>query len=253
MDHDDKPLEIVGKGATATIYRDGDRAIKRYENASLASVEREAALQSFAHKAGLPVPKVLGIRQTGEKTIFLDMAYVAGAPLVRPNMDQDAQFRVLRTLVELQCKVHAVSAEGLPKQTERLAGRIQRSPYLDEPLKARLLARLRKLDDGSARLCHGDFHPLNVLDDGHQLWIIDWVDATAGSPLADACRSYLIIKQYLAYAAELYLRLFCEASGAIPEQVLDWLPIVAAARLPESMEPPARDFLKALAAECPPV
>ncbi|HML48093.1 MAG TPA: aminoglycoside phosphotransferase family protein [Clostridia bacterium] len=251
MDHCEKPLEVVGKGATATIYRDGGRAIKRYENESLASVEREAEMQSFAHAAGLPVPKVWSVRKAGERAILLEMDYVPGAPLLRTDMDRDAQILAFRALVGLQCKVHAVSAEGLLKQSERLAWRIQRSPDLDESLKARLLVRLRQLDDGSARLCHGDFHPLNVLDDGHRLWIIDWVDATAGSPLADACRSYLIIKQYQAPAAETYLQLFCEASGAIPERVLDWLPVLAAARLSESMDPPARDFLKALAAECP--
>jgi len=243
MDHLDTPLEIVGKGATATIFRDGDRAIKRYENATLEAVEREAGLQSFAHAAGLPVPAVYGVRKTGEKTVELEMDYVPGQPLLHPRMDRDARLQAIRSLAELQCKVHAVSGEGLPRQADCLAWKIEHGHDLDKALKERLLARLRCLDDGSARLCHGDFHPLNVLDDGRRLWIIDWVDATAGSPLADACRSYLIFKQYMGRSAGIYLRLFCEASGAAPERVLDWLPVVAAARLSERMEGRARRIL----------
>ena len=252
MDLHGKPLEIIGKGATATIYRDGDRAIKRYENASLASVEQEAALQSFAHAAGLPVPEVWGVRKADGQVVLLEMAYIPGEPIMNPNMDQTKMPQALHTLVKLQRKVHAVSAEGLPRQSERLTWRIQRNPELSETVKDRLLARLRGLGDGSACLCHGDYHPLNVIDDGRQLWIIDWVNATSGSPLADACRSYLMLTQYMAQLGEMYLRLFCEVSGADPKRVLDWLPIMAADRMLETEEPTARDHLKTLATECPP-
>jgi len=45
-------------------------------------------------------------------------------------------------------------------------------------------AALRELPDGEA-LCHGDFHPRNVIVDGDELTIIDWVDASSGPPAAD--------------------------------------------------------------------
>ena len=40
--------------------------------------------------------------------------------------------------------------------------------------KEKLLALLRRLDDGARQICHGDFHPRNILLDGKKHWIIDW-------------------------------------------------------------------------------
>jgi Phosphotransferase enzyme family len=44
------------------------------------------------------------------------------------------------------------------------------------------------------RLCHGDFHPLNVLGEASQPFVIDWPDACRGDPTGDVCRSYLLLK-----------------------------------------------------------
>ena len=92
------------------------------------------------------------------------------------------------------------------------------------------------MDKGTTNLCHGDFHPFNILYDGQKHWIIDWVDAAAGNPPADACRSYIIFKQYLNRMSGIYLRAFCKESGVSQEDVLAWLPVIAAARLNENMD-----------------
>lgn len=59
------------------------------------------------------------------------------------------------------------------------------------PMTAAERAALRELPDGEA-LCHGDFHPRNVIVDGDELTIIDWVDASSGPPAADLARSAII-------------------------------------------------------------
>jgi hypothetical protein len=46
----------------------------------------------------------------------------------------------------------------------RLAANIARVNVLDEPRKQVLLTRLADMPEGD-RLCHGDFHPINVLDE----------------------------------------------------------------------------------------
>jgi tRNA A-37 threonylcarbamoyl transferase component Bud32 len=119
-------------------------------------------------------------------------------------------------------------------------------PKMDKDERRNTIAQI---DDKSECLCHGDFHPLNILYDGNKHWIIDWVDATAGNPLADACRTYLIFKQYLSRSAGIYLKLFCAEAGAKTNDVLVWLPIVAAARLNENLDEQARSWLLALVQE----
>ncbi len=236
-------LEIVGQGATTTIYRDGDKAIKLYVNAPHDEADNEANRQQFAYDAGLPVPAVFGVRRHDETMTALEMEYINGKPILSPGMDKDERRSAIQTLARLQCIVHSVHADGLPRQVDRLAWKIGRTSHLDSTQKDRLLLLLKKLDDGSVNLCHGDFHPLNILYDGIKHWIIDWVDATAGNPLADACRTYLIFKQHMSRSAGIYLKLFCKEAGVKQDDVLAWLPVVAAARLVENMDAANRAWL----------
>ena len=242
-------FEVIGQGATTKIYRDGRTAIKLYINAPADEVDNEAERQRFAFNAGLPVPAVYGVRKLDSNTVALDMAYIDGKPLMQPKMDKDERKEAIHTLVKLQCEVHKVHAGSLPKQKERLAWKIKRSASLTDSMKENLLSLLARLDNGSAMLCHGDFHPLNILYDGNKHWFIDWVDATSGNPLADACRTYLIFKQHMNRSAGIYLRAFCKESQSKQADVLVWQPIIAAARLSENMDDKAKSWLLGLVQE----
>ena len=59
--------------------------------------------------------------------------------------------------------------------------------------KKELLDTILDMPDGD-RLCHGDFHPLNILGNTFDPLIIDWLDAGRGDPAADVCRSYLLLE-----------------------------------------------------------
>ena len=238
-------LPIVGEGATTKIYRDGDRAIKLYRDADIREVEAEAARQSYAARQGLPVPEVYGVRRVGEG-IALDMAYIPGWPLMTEGMGHGEVPAALRILVELQRMVHACAAGVFPSQRNKLAGDIAGNRCIRNETRQSLLARLDELcarDAAPPCLCHGDFHPLNVLYDGATHWIVDWVDATSGSAAADACRTLIIFEEYIPGLSSVYLQLFTEASGIPETDVLDWRPVVAAARMAERMDDGNREVL----------
>ncbi len=242
-------LEVIGQGATTKIYRNGNTAIKLYVNAPHDEADNEAARQRFAREAGLPVPVVYGVRKLSDNTVALDMEYINGQPLMRPGMDKDDRKNAVHTMVMLQRDIHKVHAGGLPKLTDRLKWKIGTTQYLDEPQKSSLLVLLKQLNNDSDNLCHGDFHPLNILYDGSKHWIIDWVDAAAGDRLADACRTYLLFKQHISRSAALYLRSFCRETNTKQEDVLAWLPIITAARLKENMDNKSRLWLLAIIQE----
>jgi len=105
---------------------------------------------------------------------------------------------------------------------------------LDEPRKQILLNGLRDMPDGD-RLCHGDFHPMNVLGDASQHIVIDWPNACRGDPAADVCRSYLLLRLHAGEVAQPYLDAYCRVSSVPRETILDWLPYIAAARLWEDV------------------
>jgi aminoglycoside phosphotransferase (APT) family kinase protein len=67
---------------------------------------------------------------------------------------------------------------------------------LDRPELAQALASAEALADramdGPHVVCHGDFHPLNVLVDGDRTSVIDWTDAGLGPREADVARTALL-------------------------------------------------------------
>jgi aminoglycoside phosphotransferase (APT) family kinase protein len=115
-------------------------------------------------------------------------------------------------------------------------------------LKEGLRGLIDALPDGD-RLCHGDFHPANVLLTASGPVVIDWVDATRGHPLADVARTLVILRlgrpqirvPRLVIAAVryalvgVYQRRYASRSPVDWAEVRRWLAVVAAARLCEGV------------------
>ena len=113
----------------------------------------------------------------------------------------------LQSLVRLHARIHGQTARQLGSLKSRLATNIAGTGLLDEPLKQILLGRLADMPDGD-RLCHGDFHPVNVLGQNSLPMVIDWPDVCRGDPAADVCRSYLLLKLHAEDIAEPYLNAY---------------------------------------------
>jgi aminoglycoside phosphotransferase (APT) family kinase protein len=120
---------------------------------------------------------------------------------------------------------------------------------LPEPQRRVLLERLNRLPHGEA-LCHGDLHPLNVILAGDGPVVIDWVDASAGNPLADVARTTVLVTlgelppgfwARLFVAAfrrrfhAVYLRRYFAGQPEARSEYQLWLPIMSAARLSEGI------------------
>jgi aminoglycoside phosphotransferase (APT) family kinase protein len=118
----------------------------------------------------------------------------------------------LQTLARLHARIHGQPARQLGSLKSKLATNIAGTGLLDEPLKQILLGRLADMPDGD-RLCHGDFHPVNVLGRNSRPMVIDWPDACCGDPAVDVCRSYLLLTLHAEDIAEPYLDAYCSISN----------------------------------------
>jgi aminoglycoside phosphotransferase (APT) family kinase protein len=74
-----------------------------------------------------------------------------------------------------------------------LGSAIRRAEALPAHLKQAALQALERLPGGDA-LCHGDFHPDNVIMLPRGPVIIDWIAATSGNPLGDVARTSLLLR-----------------------------------------------------------
>jgi aminoglycoside phosphotransferase (APT) family kinase protein len=76
---------------------------------------------------------------------------------------------------------------SLPHRVAAELGDDELSSALDRASRLRPIATA-----GTTVVCHGDFHPLNVVVDGARASVIDWTDAGLGPREADVSRTLLL-------------------------------------------------------------
>jgi hypothetical protein len=224
---------LLAAGNVAEIFEWGSRVVKLYRSPARKSTAfREAAIHAAVEAMGLPIPAVWGVQEVGGRwgIIFDRIKERSFAERMRENPSVIPE--CLETLARLHARIHSQPARQLGSLKSRLATNI--AGFLDQPRKQILLGRLADMPEGD-RLCHGDFHPINVLGQNSLPMVIDWPDACCGDPAADVCRSYLLLKLHAEDLAEPYLDAYCSISNTPRASILDWLPYVAAARLAEDV------------------
>lgn len=215
----------IGTGRVAEVYADGDDVLKLYAaGIGPEQAEREAVVLAALLSTSLVVPKALGVIEIQGRW-GLRMTRMAGAPLALAEGSASI-------LADLHYAVHSHSITSLPLLKPRLADRISRAVQLGDEERRALLGRLDVLNDGS-NLCHGDFHPANIMVGEAGPAIIDWLDASSGPAAADVARTYLLAKHHFAALAKPYLDAYVARSTLERESVMSWLPVLAAARLTE--------------------
>lgn len=244
---------LIGKGRTAEIYAWGeDQALKLYhQGISLPGVELEATAGRLIFEAGLPSPKVEGtVEVEGQPGIIFER--VSGPTMLALFSRQPwLIFRSARQFAELQAAVHSHESGELPDQREKIKRRFERIPQFSAETRQKLLALLDSLPGGTT-ICHGDFHPDNILISPRGPVVIDWMDATRGNRLYDAARtSYLLSRAALPPGTGLarrllinlfrktfhflYLRRYRQLKPFSNQEFARWGIIVAAARLTEGI------------------
>lgn len=238
---------LLGSGKEAEVFAAGELVLKLYRSpASKSSAFREAAILAIVEASGLPAPTVLGVRQVDGRW-GLEMTRAAGVPLGDIMLlDPSSVTASIDEMVKLHRRIHGLPGAGLTSLRQRLSNNIGRAGALLGPARqARLLDALAALPEGD-RLCHGDFHPWNILQSGEQATIVDWLDASSGAPAADVCRSYVLMHPARPDLAASYVAAYVATGGATSEEIFAWLPVVAAARLAENV-PDETDGLMAMA------
>lgn len=96
-------------------------------------------------------------------------------------------------LAELHKSIQQKVDFKLPNCKTRLKDNISKTELLQDDVKTRLYKYIDELEEDNI-LCHGDFHPDNVLITKDGEIIIDWMTATQGNPLADIARTSVMFK-----------------------------------------------------------
>ena len=234
---------IIAVRPGKTVYRDGDKCIKVFDqNYSKAGILNEALNQARIEETNLNIPKIIEVTSIDGKWAIIE-EFIEGksiAQLMEENPDKFDEY--LEKFVDIQMEIHSQKAPLLNKLKDKMNRKISEAD-LDATTRYELHTRLEGMPKHN-KVCHGDLDPSNVIiaNDG-TAYIIDWAHATQGNASADVARTYLLYclegKEDI---AKKYMEVFCKKSDTARQYIQKWLPIVAASQSVKGKEK-EREFL----------
>lgn len=228
----------VGQGKTADVFTWGDNEIvKLFKKGYPANlIENEAYRSQKVYELGLPVPAFAGsVEIEGRSGLVFERVRgeILGKLMIAnpTNITKYAQI-----MAELHFEMHKHAVPSFPFYGDQMASAIKAHKILVPEEKVSLLEELHRRAEGNI-LCHGDFHPYNILISARGPVIIDWGNAGRGNQVSDAGLTSLGLKigklpeyeskvavlescrqgLYQVYFAE-YLRL----SSLAPDDLANW-------------------------------
>ena len=245
--------QLIGQGRTAEIFTWGEGQVLKLLRDGFPDqlIEDEARIARIISATGLEAPAVGDLVEVENRKGLIYQRVEGPSMLQILSAKPWKLFNLAGQFAALHAGIHQRQGPNLPGQKAQTAWAIQAAPGLPDPTKQRLLTSLDQVP-GETAVCHGDYHPGNILMSGGGPVIIDWSTATSGDPLADIARTSLILRSPIlppginAFEGVLlntlrrlfnyaYLRAYTRIRPYQPDRLEAWMPLVAAARLNEKI------------------
>jgi uncharacterized protein (TIGR02172 family) len=252
----------LAEGRMAEVFEYGDgRVLKLFRTeASQWDLDHEVHNTRTVRAAGFDAPYIYDVIEVDSRPGIV-FERIDGPSMLALLMQDPARIEEFAcVLAEVHARLHTYQGAGLRSQRQKILYRINHASALTQADRHELVRRVAALPDGTA-VCHGDFHPDNVLISTSGPRVIDWLDATSGSALADVARSVLILdcamhdprqfidgmsnRDVLESFRDTYLARYVEVSSVDLDALRVWLPPLAAVRLGEGIVE-ERDYLLSL-------
>jgi uncharacterized protein (TIGR02172 family) len=188
---------LLDRGFTSDVYEWGDEQILKlfHGGTDPLKAEREFVATRAVHALGLPAPDAFEmVELDGRRGIVMER--IRGVSMLQYVQSRPWRLKwAVRELAALHVRVNSCTApDSLLKQRERIAAKLSGAQHLSPEERQQLLDRLQALPDGDA-LCHGDFHPANIMCTRQGPVIIDWETASRGRPAGDAACTLLLMQR----------------------------------------------------------
>lgn len=244
-----RELKKIATGGQAEIFALADgrilRLMLRKEDKFLVDYEYQSL--KIVKESGLFVPEVF-------ETVIVDdrpgliMERIYGPTLI--SLFQKNPLLLISKTKELS-KIHIIlnkikAPEKLIPLKSRIRNLADKSTYIDPACKNFVFTILDQLPDGD-KLCHGDFHPGNIIVQNGNPYIIDWCGATKAAAVADIAHTYLLfsnvpripgtsilsytfLKLAGLFSASIYFKTYTKSMKIDMNQFSKWLLVIAAER-----------------------
>jgi Ser/Thr protein kinase RdoA (MazF antagonist) len=188
--------EPIAVGRTAEVYPYGEGKVLKlfFSTTPQEWIDKEVDIGQYIQATELPVPKVYERVRTNDREGVVYERIEGPSLLNELAVKPWNVARYARMLAELHGQVHKVQApKNLETQRAWATGGIPDSEKISKELKANVLQLLESLPDGN-QLCHGDFHPGNIIITQRGPVIIDWMTVSKGVASGDMARTLTILE-----------------------------------------------------------
>lgn len=165
-------------------------------NVDLELIENEEINTKEAFEKGISQVECFGHVKIGDRYGIL-IARVPGKTLIalvgsRPITLLQAP----RIMAEQQIKMHHAHTTKIRSYKEIVLRALDLEPlhFLSEEEKNKAIQKISNLPDGDSIL-HFDYHPDNIMSDGKNITIIDWMTAAKGVPAADVAATLFLLNE----------------------------------------------------------
>lgn len=189
-------MKLIGRGHTAEIYEyEEGKICKLFFNWNTEeAVNRECHNAMVIQKCVQAVPRCYGIiEQDGRKGIIYEQ--IKGKPLIEKYFEDGDGVFMLETLTEMQESILACHTKEVMSNKDFCAALVKHA-CLAKGLEVNEdeMKKIAELPDGDS-LCHGDFHPFNVMvTKENKAYAIDFMNLCRGPREYDIARTYYLIR-----------------------------------------------------------
>lgn len=184
----------IGIGREAEIFiLNHEWVVKLFYSRTAEQIKNEVQINQLIYKAGLPVPAAIKTFETDGQLGIVFERLPGKTMLAEMSTKPWKIFRYAKQLAGFHSIIHEKIISGLPEQRLQLIQKIQSVETVSEEIKILALGILNSILKGE-QLCHGDYHPDNLIMTGNNLKIIDWTVASAGNPIADLALTSVLLQ-----------------------------------------------------------
>lgn len=194
-DCDLNKLKLIAQGGEADIYDAGnDKIIRVLRRQNANKHETPKKLFQLLEKYHINVPHIYEFTEIDGRPAEVMQKINGKSMLDQMQKSPLGIHKIVKKLARMQVEVSEVR---LNDEVYSIRGRVDffasQPPVMDKRLNDFSIKMFEELPCDN-QLCHGDFHPGNILVQDSCFYIIDWSGAYRGSYLSDVAHTYLLLK-----------------------------------------------------------
>ncbi len=178
----------IARGATAVVYDIGDGKVLKlfYEGYWRDAALREYGDAKIVYEKGIPAPRVYAFVEP-EGRVGIVYEKIEGIQMLDALLQNGDASSLVADFAALHHKFHAAHAPQLRTLKESWRKSAVRGGM------EKFIPLIDALPDGD-RLCHGDYHPANVICTPGGPVAIDFMNVCRGDPILDVARTIYLLQ-----------------------------------------------------------